>query len=114
MQLSSERFDTKIEITVEEERIDAASAIQFKDSMAELCADSPPTVILRLGNVTFVDSSGLGAIVAVMKLLGSEKSLELADLNPGVAKVFLLTRMDKVFTIHQPTTADVDPVPHDH
>ena len=35
-----------------------------------------------------------------MKLLAPATKLELAGLTPIVAKVFRLTRMDQVFTIH--------------
>ncbi len=81
-------------------RIDAASAIQFKDSVWMACADGPPRVILNLARVDFIDSSGLGAIVAAKKYLGPDRSLELAGLTPKVWKVFRLTRMDTVFRIH--------------
>ena len=56
--------------------------------------------MLDLSAVTFVDSSGLGAIVAAMKQVGAPQRLELAGLTRNVAKVFALTRMDRVFTIH--------------
>jgi anti-sigma B factor antagonist len=42
----------------------------------------------------------LGAVVGVMKLLGPDRKLDLFGLTPTVAKVFRLTRMDTVFTIH--------------
>lgn len=86
-------------ITVEESRIDAAAAIQFKDRMRELTNEADCPVVLNLAKVDFVDSSGLGAIVASMKFLGSERPLHLAALTPIVAKVFTLTRMEKVFRI---------------
>ncbi len=100
MQLTAEQFPDATLITVLESRIDAASAIAFKDTMRDLSEDGPERVILDLANVDFVDSSGLGAIVAAMKLLGPERRLELAALSPTVEKVFRLTRMDSVFTIH--------------
>ena len=56
--------------------------------------------MLDLSQVTFVDSSGLGAIVAAMKHLEAGRRLDLAGLTPDVAKVFRLTRMDTIFTIH--------------
>ena len=87
-------------IAVEASRIDAASAIQFKDGLRELTADGPTRVILDLSEVSFLDSSGLGAVVAAMKQLGEDRQLELAGLTPNVQKVFRLTRMDLVFTIH--------------
>lgn len=81
-------------------RIDAACAIQFKDCMREIGRDAPARVVLDLEQVDFIDSSGLGAIVAVMKQLGNSATLELAALSPTVEKVFRLTRMDTVFAIH--------------
>lgn len=82
------------------DRIDAAGAIQFKEQMRDLTASPASRVILDLSNVFFLDSSGLGAIVSVMKLLAPERRLELAGLTPTVEKVFRLTRMDTIFTIH--------------
>ncbi len=100
MKLEIEDRDQARVITVAEDRIDAAVAINFKDSMAEATRDGPARVILDLSNVDFLDSSGLGAVVATMKLLGSERKLEIAAMTPTVEKVFRLTRMDSVFTIH--------------
>ena len=88
-------------VTVQEPRIDAPVAVAFKDAVRMQTADAPPLVILNLTQVDFVDSSGLGAIVAVMKNLAPERTLHLAGLNPMVDKVFRLTRMDSVFQIFQ-------------
>lgn len=85
---------------VDPHRIDAACAIQFKDSMRAATKYAPDRVVLDMANVEFVDSSGLGAIVAVMKQLSGQATLELAALTENVQKVFHLTRMDTVFKIH--------------
>lgn len=100
MNLTCEAIDGALIVRVEEERIDAAVAIQFKDRMRQLAQGAGPKVILDLARVGFVDSSGLGAIVAVMKFLAPDRQLELAALSPNVGKVFHLTRMDSVFAIH--------------
>ncbi|MGL4319991.1 MAG: STAS domain-containing protein [Paracoccaceae bacterium] len=100
MQISGEVSGDMLIVRVEEPRIDAAGAIQFKERMREVTANSPPRVVLDLSNVGFLDSSGLGAVVAVMKLLMPARKLELAGLTPTVEKVFRLTRMDSVFAIH--------------
>lgn len=92
-------------IEVADSRIDAAVAIQFKDRMREMSADGPMRVILDLSHVTFLDSSGLGAVVAALKQMGGGRRLELTGLTPKVAKVFRLTRMDTVFTIHPDLSA---------
>lgn len=93
-------------ITVEARRIDAAVAIQFKDGLREMTMEGPMRVVLDLSQVSFIDSSGLGAVVAAMKQLEGGRRLELAALTPNVQKVFRLTRMDRVFTIH-PSTANL-------
>lgn len=105
MRLASRRVDGAQVIRVEENRIDAAVAIQFKDGMRDI-AGSGGRIILDLGQVDFVDSSGLGAIVAVMKFLAPNGRLELAALTANVAKVFHMTRMDSVFTIHASAPAE--------
>ncbi len=100
MDLVSEDIGGLRIITVEAARIDAAVAIQFKDMMRGLTDGGPDRIVLDLEQVTFLDSSGLGALVAAMKQLGGTRRLELAGLAPMVEKVFRLTRMDTVFTIH--------------
>lgn len=100
MELDHDLKGDVLVITPRDARIDAAVAIQFKDRMRALSAMVSDRIILDLRSVDFVDSSGLGAIVAVMKQLGADRRLELAGLTPNVAKVFRLTRMDTVFTIH--------------
>ena len=100
MHLNAETLDDCLLITVGEPRIDAATAVQFKDEMRRIVGEQPPRVILDMSQVESIDSSGLGAIVSVMKFLGAERQLELAALSPKVHTVFRLTRMDAVIAIH--------------
>ncbi|WP_424831639.1 STAS domain-containing protein [Ruegeria sp.] len=90
--------DTQV-ITVHCDRIDAAMAIQFKEDMRAQTDDTAHRIILDLSSVEFIDSSGLGAIVASMKQLEEGCRLDLAGLHPVVRKVFRLTRMDTVFDL---------------
>jgi anti-sigma B factor antagonist len=100
MNLVAERQGDLLIVHVAERRIDAAVAIQFKDRMRDILLIPASRVLLDLSQVDFLDSSGLGAVVAVMKMMGPDRRLELAALTPTVEKVFRLTRMDTVFTIH--------------
>ncbi len=74
-------------------------AIQFKEDMRAQTQTGASRVVLDLSSVEFIDSSGLGAIVASMKQLGHGRQLDLAGLHPIVEKVFRLTRMDTVFRL---------------
>lgn len=81
-------------------RIDAAAAIGFKDRMRELSTNGPDRVVLNLAGIDFIDSSGLGAIVASLKQMREGQILELAGAGGTVEKVLRLTRMDSVFRLH--------------
>lgn len=99
MNLKSETMDGVLVLTVEVNRVDAASAVHLKDEFRKATSDCHGRILMDLGAVTFMDSSGLGAMVAALKTLGGRK-LELCSLTPTVDKVFKLTRMDKVFLVH--------------
>lgn len=105
MELQTQIVGDVLEISVQSERIDAASAIQFKDGIRAAVDGGPKRVLLNLSMVDFIDSSGLGAIVSAMKQMGAARKLELAGLSPKVDKVFRLTRMDSVFKIHETAAA---------
>lgn len=99
MELSSSEEPHLQIVTVQEQRIDAAVALDFKDGMRKITQGGSETVVLDLHHVAFIDSSGLGAIVAAMKHLAPTRKLVLAGLTPTVDKVFKLTRMDSVFSV---------------
>ena len=101
MQFETTTYADLIVVHLRESRIDAAGAIDFKEAMREYTQDATRRVMLDLSQVGFIDSSGLGAVVAVRKSLGPDRQLELAGLTPAVQKVFRLTRMDSVFPIHE-------------
>ncbi|MDE4132355.1 STAS domain-containing protein [Phaeobacter sp. QD34_3] len=104
MSLSSTVTDGAQIVTVNAERIDAAMAIRFKENMRSATESGPDRVILDLSEVQFIDSSGLGAIVAAMKQLGQGRQLDLAGPTPMVEKVFRLTRMDTIFNLYSSLT----------
>ncbi len=100
MPLKSQKMGDALVLTMTDDRIDAASSIRFKDEIAAAARGGPHQIVLDLTRVEFIDSSGLGAVVAVMKALAPEQRLDLANLAPIVDKVFRLTRMDSVFAIY--------------
>lgn len=99
MNLEAHRVDGTLVVTVRDSRIDAASAVDFKDALRDLIGDNASPVTLDLGDVDFVDSSGLGALVAIMKVVEPAHRFEVSGLQPNVEKVFRLTRMDSIMNI---------------
>lgn len=99
MKLSiSSQADRQI-VTIEEARLDAAIATAFKDRMREILPQAAGGIILDLSQVNFMDSSGLGAVIAVLKAMPEGRELQLAGLTPNVERVFRLTHMNSVFKI---------------
>ncbi len=96
-------------VRVHAPRLDAAVAIQFKDRFSALAVTGEGagagTILLDLAEVEFLDSSGLGAVVAARKMLGDDRTLALAALAPMVEKVMRLTHMDRIFPIYADTEA---------
>ena len=112
MKMSASEEQDCLVIKVDEPRIDAAVAVRFKDEMRDMTQHPARRVILDLSSVEFLDSSGLGAVVSVMKHLGRGRQLDLAGMTPAVDKVFRMTRMDSVFDIYQDRDAAIGGAAH--
>ena len=54
-------------------------------------------IVLDMSDVTFIDSSGLGALIASLKIIGDDGELVLCGARDTVESMFKLTRMNKVF-----------------
>ena len=99
MQLTLLPQENGVTIRVDETRLDAAIATAFKDRVRNLTAHAGARVTLDLSPVEFMDSSGLGAVIAIYKSMPTGRQLELTGLSANVERVFRLTRMDTVLTI---------------
>lgn len=88
-------------VTVNEPRLDAAQAPMFKAYLSEQIANGASNIVLDLSNVVFIDSSGLGAIVSVLKDLQGVGEIKIAAPGKAVSEMLRLTRMDKVFKIFE-------------
>lgn len=92
-------------LSVKERRVDARSAPALKERIAAFVSGGSEWIVLDISDVEFIDSSGLGAIVSALKLLGRKGDIVIAGSREPVAALFKLTRMDKVFRMF-PTADD--------
>jgi anti-sigma B factor antagonist len=86
-------------VKVLESRIVADIAPQFKADLIAYVQHGNKRIILDLSDVTFIDSSGLGALIGTLKAVGSDGELVFCGAHGAVVSMFKLTRMDKVFRI---------------
>ncbi len=101
MDLTIRRVGDALVLRPELTRLDASVALTFKDRIGKVISEGEKHLVLDLARIDFVDSSGLGALVALLKRLGSDGSLALAALRPPVQRLLALTRLDRVFRIHE-------------
>ena len=87
-------------VTISDARLDAASSSTFQNFLVELIDSGSNQIIIDLSMVKFMDSSGLGSLIAGLKKLQGQGSISLLSVQPIVQKLFDLTSMDKLFTIH--------------
>jgi len=86
-------------ITLQVKRLDASVAPAFKQEVLNVISSGEPRIVLDLDGVEFIDSSGLGAMVAILKAIGGFGALTVCNVSGSVLTLFRLTRMDKVFSI---------------
>lgn len=82
-----------------EQALDAYAAPGFRERMGELIQQGNHAIVLDLGDVNFLDSTGLGAIVSSLKRLDGRGVMVICGVHDMVMEVFRLTRMDRVFPI---------------
>lgn len=86
-------------IEVEADRLDAVAAPAFKAALQAHIDGAVCKVLLDLRRVGFMDSTGLGVLVSLLKMLGKDGALAVAGAQPSVRRLFELTRLDTVFRL---------------
>ncbi|MFH0824420.1 MAG: STAS domain-containing protein [Pseudomonadota bacterium] len=96
------QLDKKNGVTIiaTDERLDALSAPQLKDTVKQLVADSEKRLVIDLAKTRFIDSSGCGALVASLRVLVKNGGdMKVARPSPQAKSLFELTRLHRVFEI---------------
>lgn len=98
--MNTEPFGDSLVVTMEVSRLDSSVAVDFKNQVFGFIDSGNTDLVIDMSNVEFVDSSGLGAMVSGLKKLGSTGSMAVVALTPAVSKMFEMTRLNRVFSIH--------------
>ena len=71
---------------------------------SEIDKSDTPKVLISFSNVDHLSSAALGALITInnkIKEKGGE--LHLANIDPQIYEVFVITRLNKLFNIHEST-----------
>lgn len=96
--VSTDRHRTVVTVTGE---IDIATQGQLRTKLNDLVVAGHVDLVLDLSGVSFVDSTGLGALIGTRRRVHAfHGSLALVIPDESVMKVFTITGLEKVFAIH--------------
>ncbi|MGR9074044.1 MAG: STAS domain-containing protein [Gammaproteobacteria bacterium] len=101
MKTKQEKMNGFLVLSCLEERLDAHNSVEFKELIMDLIEKGEVNIIVHLGQVRFIDSSGLGALLSGFKNATSRSgTFSLSNIQPQVLSMFELTRLNRVFDIY--------------
>jgi anti-sigma B factor antagonist len=100
MNISEEVNGNLVILKMREARLDATIAPALRAALIDSIGKGHQDLILDLGDVSFMDSSALSALIAAVKKLGPVGSIAVAAMRAPVARLFSLTKMDRVFSVN--------------
>ena len=100
MKISRSNHGSVVVLKPHVQMIDASVAVNFKSQLLEMVEKGSKNFVINLSEVNFIDSSGLGALVSVLKKIGPEGTIKFCEVKTGIRSILELTQLDKVFNIH--------------
>ena len=98
MQFENEKIsDVLMVVYHNEKRLDANMAPSFVKYVTSVLDDQVNDLVIVLSEVDFIDSSGLGSLVTLLKRLNGRGAVYFVGVNPIVRDLFKLTRLDRLF-----------------
>lgn len=101
-------MELKVDLRKEEETLfvdlqgdlDISSNKELKEKVNS--AQGVKKIIINCENLSYVDSTGLGAFISIYKHIKEKgEGLVIRGLKPHIKKIFLITDLDKVFEIEE-------------
>jgi anti-sigma B factor antagonist len=90
-----------VTVVVPQGDLDMAVADRLRRALGELLDKGRTKLVLDLSGVAYIDSSGLGALVATLKRArGVGADIKLCALQPDVRSIFDMTRLIKVMEVY--------------
>ena len=98
LDVQSRQTEAGVTVLAPSGRLDVAGAPMLKDAVSDAVKNGQPRLVIDLEGVSFVDSTGLGSVIAALKMVrSSQGDLRLAAPNQQVRVVLELTTLDRVF-----------------
>ncbi len=104
--------DVKIVELMDEKLLDESTIAGIGERVCALAAaEDTPRLVLDFANVGHMSSSALGMLITLHKRVREKNGrLALCNISPSIHEVFVITRLNEVFTICDDRDAAVDSV----
>jgi anti-sigma B factor antagonist len=110
-QINDEEINAETHVIELGGEVDLYTAPEFKERMVQVIEGGKKHVIVDLSKATFIDSTTLGVLVGGVKRLRPDGgSLTLVCTDQNICKIFEITGLDRVFTIHASRQEALDEV----
>jgi anti-sigma B factor antagonist len=97
---SQKNMSSDVQVLKPDGILDGTKAGQFRRDVLQLVDKGVKTILIDFKDVTFMDSSGLGALVLALKTVrAADGQLVICSINEQIKILFELTSMDRVFEI---------------
>ena len=104
-----EEKDYFLIVRTDEAALESGNARVFKEEVTGAAGESRRALIIDLSALREIDSSGLGALVAVLKWVRRfGGSLRICGLQPAVREVVELTMLHRILPLHDSVEAAME------
>jgi anti-sigma B factor antagonist len=90
--------------------LDEANIQQIGDEISSIIDQQDrPRLVVSFANVEHLSSAALGTMITInSKIRAKDGDLRLADIDPQIYEVFVITKLNKLFNIHDTTQEAVE------
>ena len=81
--------------------LDLYNAEDVRAALLECCADEPAVLVVDLAEVTFIDSTALGALIEARASLGSKDGFVLASPGLEARRALEISGLDRHFEVSE-------------
>lgn len=82
--------------------VDLHHTPEVHKALVAACEQKPPSLVINLQEVSYMDSSGIGTLVEVLRRVNAyQGKLGLCHMNDRVYSVFEITKLDHFFKIYK-------------
>lgn len=87
--------------------LDEANIQQIGEEITEIIeSQSQPKLLISFANVDHLSSAALGTLITINnKVRAKDGQLRLAEIDPQIYEIFVITKLNKLFQIHEDSQA---------